>query len=51
MRSDVGAARAGAGFGSDTQRRFARDPDGRVARERIRTPSGRLIIRTHRVCD
>jgi hypothetical protein len=31
--------------------RYAYDSECRVTRERIETPSGRVIFRTHRECD
>jgi hypothetical protein len=48
----VGPLEFGAGPGYDDDWRYRhRYGDCRVIRERVVTPSGREIFRTHRVCD
>ena len=39
------------GRGPGWREHYAYGGDCRTIRERTRTPSGRLIVRTHRVCD
>jgi hypothetical protein len=42
----------GAGVGPAYHPRYSyREPECRIVRERTVTPSGRVIVRTHRVCD